>query len=294
MFKTNGDKEVGKIYETFNYDKFSILAENRGQKETKGLKAKKLKTLQRMIDGGTWINSVARVVVNLNGEIVDGAHTLEICKLNKLPVRYQITDDDHFNEVTKRDLIGNVYATNQVTTSWSPSELFNAAVQTKAPLALSMKVIIEENDNFFTWTDLLALLEKDSDYFLGRWRKANMSTFERKDLIEAIRAEDFSWELKHFTKLNLKARIAPRKGKILRAAYDVLWNCREMINPLLFRKSLASIPESSLLSQKVTTDDGARRMLIGHYNKSQGQQVETSSVLYVLKHKDSAEPVLEI
>ena len=84
MFKSNGDKVVGQIFETFDYTKFSILAENRGQKETKGLKEKKIKTLQRMIDAGTWIDSVSRVLVNLSGEVVDGAHTLEICKAYKL------------------------------------------------------------------------------------------------------------------------------------------------------------------------------------------------------------------
>ena len=291
MLKTNGDKEVGKIYETFDYTKFSILAENRGQKETKGFKEKKIKTLQRMIDAGTWIDSISRVLVNLNGEIVDGAHTFEVLKRNARSIRYTITDDGHFNEVPKREMIGNVYSINSVTTSWTSAELFNAAVQVKAPLALSMNVIIEENDNYFLWTDLLALLEKDSNYFIGRWRKANMSTFERKELIEAIRSDDFSWELKHFTKLNLKCRIAQRRGLIIRAAYDILWNCRDMVNPLLFRKSLASIPEHLVVSHKTHTDEGCRRMLIQHYNKSQGQEVETASVVYALKHKDAAEPI---
>ena len=54
-------------------------------------------------------------------------------------------------------MIGNVYSTqSKLRPPGRPSELFNAAVQVKAPLALSMNVIIEENDNYFLWTDLLA------------------------------------------------------------------------------------------------------------------------------------------
>ena len=290
----NEDKLVSKVYETYDYDQFSILPENRGHVETKGIKEKKLKMLQRLIDNGTWVDEVARVKVNEKREIIDGAHTFEILKRNGKPIRYEFISDERFNEVPKRDKIGAVYSINSVTTTWSPAELFNAAVQCKAPLALLLKDIIEDNDNYFLWTDLIGILEKDSNYFMGRWRKANMQLFERKDLIEQVRSDEFAWEMKHFIKLNLKARIALRKGVVLKAAYDILWHAREMVDPKLMRKSLASIPETMVTSNKAQTDESCRRMLIQHYNKSQGQSVDTGTVIYALKHKDQEEPVLEI
>ena len=115
-----------------------------------------------------------------------------------------------------------------------------------------LRDIIEENDNYFMWTDLIGLLEKDSNYFMGRWRKANMQLFERKDLIDHVKSDEFSWELKHFIKFNLKARIAIRKGVVLKAAYDILWHAREMVDPKLMRKALASIPEQHVASNRAT------------------------------------------
>jgi hypothetical protein len=291
--KKEDEKLASEVYETFNYDQFSILPENRGHIESKGIKEKKIKVLQRLIDEGIWIDEVARVKVNEKFEIIDGAHTFEVLKRNQKAIRYEIIHDAAFNSGTKRDKIGAVYSINSVTTTWSPAELFNAAVVTKAPLALILREIIEKNDNYFLWTDLIAILEKDSNYFMGRWRKASMQLFERKDLIEQVQHETFTPELNFFIKLNQKARIAQRKGLILKAAYDILWNARHMIEPKLMRKALASLPESSVSSNKMISDDACRRMIIQHYNKSQGQAVETATIMYALKHKDQ-EQVLEI
>ena len=289
----NDDKIVANVYESFDYDKFKILNENRGQKETKGIKERKIKTLQRMVDAGSWIQNITRVRVNASFEIIDGAHTFELHRRNGLPIRYEITNDPNFNETTKRELIGKVYSINSVTTSWTSAELFAAAIQVKAPLALIFAEIIEANDNVFLWSDLMGLLTRDTDYFLGRWRKCQMANFEDKKLVEAANDNPFKSEIKYFAKLNQKARIATRKGYFLEAAYNILWNVREMINPTMFRKSLASVPDNLVLSQRAQTVDGCRRMLIQHYNKSQGQNVEMAGILYALKH-GAAEPVLEI
>ena len=288
----NDDKVVSEIYETNDYNKFSVLAENRGQKETKGIKERKLNKLQRIINKGDWIHEVSRVCINESFQIVDGAHTLEICKRNGLPVRYEIIRDPAFNEVTRRDMIAAVYTTNSINTTWQSGELFGAAVQTKAPLALILYEIIEAHDNYFIWTDLLALLEKDGRYFTGFWREhANMKTFERKDLIEVARSPEFALEVKEFAKINLKARIAHRKGVILKAAYEILWHCRDMVNPSAFRKSLASIPENAITSAKLQTTESAGRMLIHHYNKSQGKATEVAAVIFAIKHKSDAEVI---
>jgi hypothetical protein len=291
MAKTD-DKVVANVYETFDYDKFKVLAENRGQKDTKGIKDRKIKRLQDMINAGTWIHDLSRVKVNVDFQIIDGAHTFEVARRNGLSIRYEVTDDPHFNEVSKRQMVGNVYSINSITTSWSSQELFDAACQTKAPLALLMKDILEEHENFFVWTDLQALLEKDGRHFVGRWRGVTMQTFEDKDLIDLIQSNEFAQELKFFVKLNLKARIAPKKGLILKAAYDILWHAREHVNPSMFRKSLVSIPESWVQSAKTSTDDKCRRLLIHHYNKNQGQAVNIQAVTFAVKHKGQEEVVM--
>ena len=293
MAKVN-DKAVTNIYETFNYDQFSILPENRGQKENKGIKESKIKTMQRMIDNDTWVHEVARVRVNLNFEIVDGSHTFEVSKRNALPIRYEIMSDDKFNNVTRRDLIGSMHNINAVHTAWTAADLFNAAVQVKAPLALDMKAVIENENNYFLWTDLMALILKDTNFFIGRWKTATMKSFEEKESIDYIRSDEFTWELKHFVKLNTKARIAFKKGMILKAAYDILWHAGEMVDKKLFRKALASVPENLIVSQRTQTDEGCRRMLLQHYNRSQGQSVETGAVLFALNHKNAEEPIIEI
>lgn len=289
MAQTTDDKPVSKVYETFDYDKFTVLPENRGHVEQKGIKEKKVKHLQLIINSGRWIPNMSRVRVNELFEVIDGAHTLEVCRRNKLAVRYEVITGEHFNNVTKREKVGNIYSINSSNTAWTPAELFNSAVQCRAPLALIIREIIEANDNTFIWTDVMALLEKDSSYFSGRWRKTTMQTFERKDLIEYSKSEDFKYEVNFFVKFNQKVRIARRKSVILSGAYEILWNLRAMIDPKLFRKSLLTIPDSYLQSERSATGVSCRRMLIHHYNKSQGQTLEITTVLYALKHKDTDE-----
>ena len=110
--------------------------------------------------------------------------------------------------------------------------------------------------------------------------------------MNSFKSNEFAQELKFFVKFNLKARIAPKKGLILKAAYDILWHAREHVNPLNFRKSLASIPESWVQSAKTSTDDRCRRLLIAHYNKSQGQSVNIQAVTFAVKHKGAEEAVV--
>lgn len=281
----NEDKVVSKVYETYDYDKFTVLPENRGHVFQKGIKERKVLTLQRIINAGRWIPNMTKVRVNEAFEIIDGAHTFTVCKINQMPIRYEIISGEHFNNVTKREKIGNIYNINANTTSWTPAELFQSAVQTKAPLALIMNELINANDNTFVWTDVLALLTEDSTFFGGRWRKADMKTFEQKDLIEKIKSAEFLSEFNYFIKFNAKARIAQRKSTLLAAGYDILWNARDMINPRLFRKSLGTIPDQSILADKVRNHEGARRMLLSHYNRTEGQTVEVTAVLYQLKQK---------
>ena len=290
--KDQTDKIVAKVYESFDYDKFKVLAENRGQKENKGIKERKLKQFQHLIDSGQWIHERSRVKVNVDFQIIDGAHTLETCRRNGLSIRYEVSEDPAFNEVTKRELVGNVYNINSFTTSWTSQELFDAACQTKAPLALLMKTILEEHENFFVWTDLQALLEKDGRHFVGRWRGVTMQTFEDKDLIEFIQSPEFEAELKFFVKLNMKARIAQKKGLILKAAYEILWYAREHVHPSNFRKSLLSIPESWVQSAKASTVDKCRHLLIHHYNKNQGESVNIQAVSFAVKNKGQEEAVI--
>lgn len=288
------DKIVSNILETFNYDKFSTVPENRGRRESKGINKRKVKALQDMITHGSWIPEMAMVYVNKKFEIVDGTNVFEVCKRNNLPVRYEIKNSSHVNEVGKRELVGVMYSINSTKTAWTAVELFNAALQLKCRLAIIMNEIILANDNYFLWTDLMALLERDSRYFIGRWRSTTLTTFTSQRLIGYIQTDEFKYELDHFTKLNLKARIAPKKGVVLKAAYDILWNAGDMIDKKLFRKSLRSLPENFVTSHKTAADEPCRKMLLFHYNKSQGQRVEPDAVLFALKHKDVEEPVLEI
>jgi hypothetical protein len=54
----NTNKVVGTVFETYDYDQFKVVPENRGQKETKGIKERKLARLQSMIDNETWIHAL--------------------------------------------------------------------------------------------------------------------------------------------------------------------------------------------------------------------------------------------
>ncbi|MEJ7647115.1 MAG: hypothetical protein WKF87_21125 [Chryseolinea sp.] len=278
------DKVVAPIYETYDYGKFSIYPENRGLRETGGIKERKVNKLQKLIDESKWVHELGTIQVNESYQIINGAHTYTVLMRNKQPIRYIIIEDPRFNEATKREVIGSIYNINSINTAWSSEDMFNAAIQVKAPLALAMQALILKHNNKFKWLELAALLKKDVDFFSGRWRKVDMTFFDEKDMVEMIHSEEFKYDLKHFLTINEKARISHRKSLLLRCTYDIVFNARSIVDLKLFRKALASIPDDMVLSAKYKNKDAAILMLIRHYNKSQGQSVEPSAVKHQLQH----------
>lgn len=274
------DKIVANIYETYDYDKFTIIPENRGHVETKGLKARKLLQLQELVNNGKYCEEYGLVKVNKELVIFDGRHTFELRKLNGMPIRYLIIEDEKYNDVTKKDLLNNVYNVNKINTAWSGNDLFKAAFQTKRPLAIQIQNLMDAANNRFVWTDIIALLTKNDDYFVGRLHDLDLTSFSDKTLLEEINSKAFKLEYKYFLSLNDKARVALRKGMIIKTVYSVLWKAREIVDPLKLRTTALNIPDEVLDSKKTVEIKKFIPILIKHYNKQHGQSVKAEAVVF--------------
>jgi len=97
-----GDKVVGQVRETTNYEKFKILNENRDISE------KALGRIKRSVEKDGWRNY--SITVNEKYEIIEGQHTYTYAKMNHLPLRYTVQEG-----LTQKDC----QIINSARTSWS-------------------------------------------------------------------------------------------------------------------------------------------------------------------------------
>lgn len=303
------DEIVSHIYSSYDYDKFIVIPQNRGRQETNGIKPRKLVTLAELHDNDEYFEEWARVKVNESFIVLDGAHTLADRKARKLPIFYEIIKGERFNNGhTKRQLMGAIFLANKNSTAWTGDDFFRANLQLKAPLAVLMNETIEHHGNMFKWTDLLALLTKDEDFFTGRFKRSKADVFEDRKLIAHYKSNEFQLELKFFVKLNAKAMGAWRKSNLLKAAYLIINKARTVVDPKAFRRYVADIPiELIQKRENMLTVEAAIKACIKYINSCNGKSYKESTVMFEIKNQiskmkntkvsqeeDEAEPILEI
>lgn len=282
------DKEVGKIYESYDYDSFTVLKENRGRSSTDGIAPHKLAQFNRMHDNGEYFEEIALVQVNLKRQVVGGLHTFIDRKLREMPIRFIIISDPRFNEVSKRSLVLNaVFNCNKNTTKWSRNELFNAAIELGSGLATRMNLLMSKHNNTFKWTDLLALLLKREEFFSGHTDRIPSRIFDKRNLAEEIDSPEFMAEFKYFLKINDKARSAYKKATFLRAAFEIIFKGRGVMNPMLVRKCILTIPDDLIGSRKANSLPKVQKMIIDWVNKEGGQQYVASTIFFEIKNQIS-------
>lgn len=285
------DKMVAQIFESYEYDKFKVVSQNRGHIETNGVKHGKLNKLQKLIDQGRYVEEKGLIFVNEDFLIVEGRHTFELRKQNNMPIRYTFIKHEGFNNgTTRRQLVGNIYNINTINTAWTSSDFFHSAVQTKAPLALIIDGIVEKYDNTFKWSDIMGLLIKDESLFNGRFAHLELKIFDDKELIEEINSRAFKAELEYFVELNSKARVSfNRKGPILQAAYQVINKAAGVLDVGRFRKSILKIDDAVLNSTKMKNLRTSITAMVKHFDKTTGNTIEPSAVLQEIVSKQKSE-----
>lgn len=284
--KPEKDQVVGQIYQSWDYDKFNILPENRGLKDSNGVDRRKVAQIQRLIDEDQWVDEESIVKVNENFTITQGAHNFIVRKNNGMPIRYVIVRDHRFNNGTsRRQLVNNILGTNTIDTSWKKAQVFAAAYYTKCKLALLIHELIENHENRFRWQEIMGIITKYEDFFNGyhHHRVLNLDIFCDKDYIEYFNSPAFKAEFDYFLKLNDKFRIAARKGLLLKAAYSIINRCKEDLDIRLFMKTLLTIDDKVLNSHQIKNFNTCIVLMINHYNKVGGKKVEPSAVRLQIK-----------
>ena len=278
------DKVVSEIYETYDYEKFKPLKENRGHILTGGIKKRKLDTYLKLIEDGEFIADLGTIKVNKDLQIIDGHHRLEALKRHNLPVRYEIIKHENFNESTRRVYLNSVYKTNAQNTAWKIEEMFQAAVANKAPLAVLIDAAIKKYQNNFNWSEVIAILTEDEKLFAGGQReKPNILTFEDKALVERFNSPEFLLELKYFVKLNEKVRVAARRLHVLRSFYTILLRASKIIDSKIFRASALQIPSSYLESNRLKNSDDCTDMFIKYYNIYTKDKINSAAIKTEIK-----------
>lgn len=282
------DNVVSEIYESTDYDKFTILPENRGRKETNGIKITKLKNLNELHEREEYIDEWALVRVNKAFQIIDGRHTFEDRKARKMPIRYEIIKNEKFNNGhTKRELMSAIFLVNKNSTAWTGDDFYKSNLQNKAPLATRMNEVIERYGNTFKWTDLLALLTKNEEYFTGRFKSIHADVFDDKKLIKIFDSNEFYQELKFFVKLNEKGRVAYRKSNFLKACYLIINKAKIVVDPKAFRRYIINIEDKTIEGHKTKTVGAAIKTCIEFINTQNGKTYRHSAVMFEIKNQVS-------
>lgn len=282
------DKQVAVIYETSDYDKFKPMKQNRGTVTDTGTKRRKLVSILKLLETGKYVPELGTIRVNKNFEIIDGHHRLQALRMYKLPVRYEVIEDERFNEATGREKLSHIYDVNAINPSWSQTDMFKAAFAAKAPVALAIMQIINKYRNTFEFQHVLALMMKNERIFTGaRKGDVSMQTFDNKHLIEQLDDPAFHLELKYFNELNQKFRISDRSALGFKAAYAIIWRYMGHAQPPVFRgdfrKAILNTSENMLRNtERTRTFSVWVRLLIEMYNKKNRDRVKVTEVLKVL------------
>lgn len=284
----NKDKEVSIIYETYDYDKFRPMKQNRGTVTETGTKRKKLASILKLLKTGKFVPELATIRVNKNFEIIDGHHRLQALKIYKLPVRYEIVTDTRFNEATGREKLGHIYDVNAINPSWSQTDMYKAALAAKAPVALAINQIINKYRNKFEFQHVLALAMRNEKIFTGaRKGDVSMQTFDDKKLIDVMEEPEFKYEIKYFADLNEKLRISDRSSLGFKAAYAIIWNFMGVEDPSKFRaefrKAILLTSENMLRNtERTRTLSAWIRLFIETHNNKTRSKIKVSTVLKAL------------
>lgn len=278
---------VAHIYETRDYARFKFLKENRGRTESLGLSRKRLEHLQWLVNNNKWVPEEQQVKVNKDFVIVQGRHNFEISLRNNLPVRWTFINDHRFNNGTsRRELIANVFSINTVDTSWGKPEVFNGAVAAKFPLAILIKRMVDRYENQFKWTDVIALLTQEEDYFshAAYSKYIDMKeTFENRDFIKQIEHATFRAEITFLLELMELFTGSHEKRMMLRSVYSIINKAKELVDVKAFRKCVLKIDKDKLERFRAKKLQHCIKFLIDHYNRSVGDTVEHTAVSYQIK-----------
>lgn len=288
------DKQVAVIYETYDHDKFRPMKQNRGTVTETGTKRRKLVSILKLLESGKYVPELGTIRVNKNFEIIDGHHRLQALRMYKLPVRYEIIEDQRFNEATGREKLGHIYDVNAINPSWSQTDMYKAALAAKAPVALAIQQLINKYRNKFEFQHVLALVMKNERIFTGaRKGDVSMQTFDDKKLLDVFDEPSFHIEIRYFNELNEKFRISDRSSLGFKAAYAIMWRFMEHTSPPVFRgdfrKAILTTSENMLRNtERTRTLSTWVRLLIETYNKRSRDKVKVTTVLKALGKPDKS------
>jgi hypothetical protein len=159
--------EVGRIYQTTNYDMIKSLEFNRGEQE--GFVPKRVAAIVKMIENNTFMWGVCHVLVNLKGNGIDGNNRKQGIKIKKMPLNFMLTAEPRFNLDDDSEILNNVSDYNSINSAWFDGDSYLSALGYDEPTAMAifnLKAEITENwgakiADQFTPSRVVVLATKD-------------------------------------------------------------------------------------------------------------------------------------
>jgi len=128
--------DVGKIYSTTNYEIIKHLSGNRGSKT--GYVTKRVNNIIKMIESGEFMMGVYHVLINLNGDAIDGNNRSRALELCGIPINFMITAEERFNSGTDSDILNEVSEYNKINSSWADTDAYLSALEYKESTAMAI------------------------------------------------------------------------------------------------------------------------------------------------------------
>jgi len=188
--------EVGRIYQTTNYGMIKPLEFNRG--EQAGYVSKRVAAIVKMIEEGTFMSGVIHVLVNLNGDAIDGNNRKYALELKGLPLNFMITAEDRFNLVDSSEILNNVSEYNAINSAWFDNDSYLSALAYDEPTAIAifnLKASITENwgakiAEQFTPSRVVVLATKDKKGLSSA--KQTRRVYCSDEIAETIQSVEFN------------------------------------------------------------------------------------------------------
>jgi hypothetical protein len=212
---------------------YSLLTPTIGNRG--GLRNKRVKTYINLINSGMFDFDLSAILVDINGNIIEGHHRFEALKICGAPVVIKIV---------KAKTLSQIARFNAIKTNWVTDEFFGASVTIQTPLSMFIEKLLFEVQNKykldkkkFTTNEMYGLLVKSTKHFSGK-NAPDLDMWENSALLPVAKKRDYKNNVFLYGKLKSEFKNNRDAYKICKAVTDMHFDVKIDFDLELFCEAL--------------------------------------------------------
>jgi hypothetical protein len=195
---------------------YSLLKPTNGNRG--GLRNKRVKAYVDLINAGKFDFDLSTILVDIDGNIIEGHHRFEALKICGEPVQIKIVVKKTLSEIARF---------NAMKTNWVSGEFFDAGVTVQSPLSLYIRDLLADvlekcklDYKKFTTNEMYGLLVKSTKHFSGK-NAPDLDMWENSTLLPVAKKREYKNVVFLYGKLKSEFKNNRDSYKICKAVTDM-------------------------------------------------------------------------